>query len=236
MKFLSAIDKYSPFLNEKEIIKIASVSKQFTTAFLPKFKEKISEKENELEAMKADKSNFTNEFAIGKFGLKAIEKLNEKSIIDYFKKDEVPNEQVLFIYQIFYQLINKEKDLLKVKDNNEFWKLIKDIINKNSEKGVGEYIKNELKNIDCSIENISKIYKLYDEQKIINPLNIAKSDNIAGLVFIPVREALEYIGIIFNMPGKTKKIVNNDVLQKYNEYLINKRKEIAQKLDKIISK
>jgi hypothetical protein len=235
-KFTSTIDKYNQFLTDKDRITIAKVSKEFSSAILPKLKEinkqKLSEKEKELETMKTDKSKFTNEFTIGKLGLKALESLNDKSIIDYFKKDEMPNEQVLFIFKIFYQLINKEKDIL-TKDNNEFWKLFKENIIKNSEKGIGEYFKNELKNIDFSVENIHKIHNLFDEQKtIINGANIAKSDNTAGLIFLPIKDALEYIGINLSVGGKNKKLINNEPLQKYYEFIINKRKEIDQKLDK----
>ena len=97
-------------------------------------------------------------------------------------------------------------------------------------------MKNELKNIDFSNENIYNVHCLFNTGKILNPTNIAKSDNTAGLIFFPIKEALEYIGINFNVGGKNKKLVNNDVIQKYYEYIITKRKEIGQKMEKMITK
>ena len=158
--------------------------------------------------------------------------MNENENVDYFKKDEVPDEYVVLMYRILYQLINKEKDMLKVKDNKEFWKLFKEHIIKNSEKGIGEFLKNESSKLDFSPENIDKIYGLCEGKE--EKLSPVKKDNTEGFIFFLVKHSLEYIGI-YLANAKNKKVPNNEVFQKYLEYIINKRKENEKKLDKMIS-
>ena len=158
MKFLSEIDKCRPFLTDSDLLKISKISKEFSKNCLTKLKEsnnqKISKEEKELEDLNANSANLQNELTFNKLFSKSIENLKSKEDPDYLKKDEVPNEYVLLIYRILLQLINKEKEILKVKDNKEFWKLFKECIIKNSEKGLGAYIENEFKNLDFTEENI----------------------------------------------------------------------------------
>jgi hypothetical protein len=240
MKFTSSIDKYAPYLTEKDLMKIASVSKEFSKAFLPKVKEinnnKLSKEEKELESIKAEKP--AGEFTIGRLGLKAIENLNDKTHIEFFKKDEIPNFSILVEYRILYQLINKEKDILKASNNEEFWKLFKEHLIKNSEKGIGDYLQNEFKNLDFSEENINKIHLLCEgNEEMLSPANIGKKekDNPAGYINLLIKDPLEYIGINIGT-AKNKKLCNSGPLNKYLEYIIKRRKENAEKLDKIISK
>jgi hypothetical protein len=237
MKILNEIDRYYPFLTGEELLTFSKVSKQFSKTFLPILKkynnEKIANEEKELEEIKKEEKKIS-EFKLGKAVLKAIESLNDKNNLEYLKNYETPNEYVILLYRIAFQLINKEKDILKIKDNNEFWKLCKENIIKNSEeKGIGEFLKNEFSNLDFSPVNINTIYSLCEgkEEKLM-PL---KKEGVDGLIFFLVRYTLEYIGINIGN-AKNKKVRANDTFQKYLEFSINKRKENSNKLDKIISK
>ena len=218
-------------------MEISKVSKEFGKAFLPKLKDynnqKISKDEKELETIKGDDKK-APAFSLGKAVIKVIETLNDKSNIEYFKKDEVPNEYIVLIYRIIYQIINKEKDMLKVKNNNEFCKSFKEHIIKNSEeKGIGEFLKNELSNLDLSPENVDIIYSLCEGKE--EKLNAINKEGADKSIFFIIKNILEYIGISLGN-AKNKKLPNNEVYQKYLEYIINKRKENVKKLDKIISK
>ena len=237
MKFLSEIDKCRPFLTDSDLLKISKISKEFSKNCLPKLKEsnnqKMSKEEKELEDLNANSANLQNELTFNKLFSKSIENLKSKEDPDYLKKDEVPNEYVLLIYRILLQLINKEKEILKVKDNKEFWKLFKECIIKNSEKGLGAYIENEFKNLDFTEENIYKIYCLFEGKETkLDPAIISNMDKTAGLVIFSIKEALDFIGIHI---GKNEKKPENVPYKKYLEYIINKRKENEQKLDKMIS-
>ena len=242
MKFISILDKYSPYLTDEDIYTIGKVSKKFYKPCLEKLKEinsqKLSKEEKELESINAEGENskLINEFTLGKVATKALESLNDKSHTEYFQKEEVPGEAILLTYRILYQLINKEKDILKEKDNNKFWKLFRENLLKNSEKGIGNYIQNEFKNLDFSEENIHRLNCLCEgQEERLGPINIGKKDNTAKFICFLIKEALEYIKIVIGT-SKNKKVNNSEVYKKYLEYIINKRKEDQKKLDNLISK
>ena len=198
----------------------------------------MTKEEKELEAIKTENAKLLNEFKLGKISEKVFETLNNSSHIEYFKKDEKLNSSIILEFRILYQLINKQKDILKVQDDNEFLKLFRESIVKNSEKGIGEFLKNEFKNLDFSEENIYKIHCLYEGQEgSLSPTIIGKKEkeNPAGYINLLIKDPLDYIGINI-ATGKAKKSTNSEVFKKYLEYVIKKRKEDEQKLDKMMSK
>ena len=240
MKILSNLDKYASFLTNKDLLIIASVSKKFSSTFLPKLKEninqKLSKEEKELESITTENVKLLNEFKLGKLGEKALGSLNNKIHTEYFQKDDIPNNNIILEYRVLYQLINKEKDILKVSNNIEFYKIFKEHIVKSSEKGIGDFLQNEFKNLDFSEENIYKIHSLCEGQEAsLSPSNIGKkeNDNPAGYINLLIKDPLEYVGINIGT-GKNKKY--GEVFKKYLEYIIKRRKNDEQKLDKMISK
>ena len=162
--------------------------------------------------------------------------MNNKIHTEYFQKDEIPNNNIILEYRVLYQLINKEKDILKVPSDIEFFKLFKEHIVKSSEKGIGDFLQNEFKNLDFSEENIYKIHCLCaGKEASLSPANIGKkeNDNPAGYINLLIKDPLEYIGINIGS-GKSKKY--GEIYKKYLENIIKKRKEDEQKLDNMISK
>ena len=229
------LNKFAPFLTYSELLKVAAISKKFKTESLPKMKEmnnkELEEEKKELEALKANPTNPITQFTMTKIALKAIESLNNNKEIEYFQSGEVPTHQILLLLRVLFQFINKEKEILETKEDNQFWKLLKENIIKNSEKGLGEYLQNELNNIDCSVENIHKIHCLCEgKEKILNPMAIPKKDNAPKLISLLVKELLEYIGI--SVGNKAEKKCNHEIRQKYLEYIIKRRTDI----DDLISK
>ena len=221
-------------LTGEELLKVSLLSKEFNKAYLPKIKEYnnqiILKEEKELEEVKADDKKLT-EFSFGKAGLKAVENLNEESHIEYFKKDEVPNDSDILLCRICYQLINKEKDMLNVTNDTEFWKLFKEHILKNCEDKIGDYLKKELTNADFSPENADKVYSLCKgKEEKLKPVN---KENTYGYIFFLVKHTLEYMGISIGLANK--KLENTEAYQKYLEYRINKRKENDKKLEQKIA-
>ena len=234
------LDKYSPYLNDQDIYSIGNVAKKFYKPCLEKLKEinsqKLSKEEKELESINKDGAKLVTEFSLSKIAGKAIESLNEKTHTEYFQKEEAPGEAILLTYRIMYQLINKEKDILKENNNDKFWKLLRENILKNSEKGVGDFLQNEFKNLDFSEENIHKINCLCEgQEERLGPINITKKDNTAKFICLLNKDALEYIKISLGA-NKNKKVINSEVYKKYLEYIINKRKNDQKKLDNLISK
>jgi len=227
--------KFTPFLTYSELLKVASISKEFKEFSLPKMKEmnnkQLEKEKKELEALNTNSTNHITQFSMTKIALKAIECLNNNKELEYFQSDDVPTQQILLLLRVLYQIINKEKEILKVKEDKQFWKLFKENIIKNSEKGLGEYLQYEFNNIDCSVENIHKIHCLCEgKEKILNPRSIPSKDNAPKLISILVNELLEYIGI--NIVNKFKLNYNHEIRKNYLEYIIKNRKDI----DDLISK
>ena len=89
--------------------------------------------EKELETINTEGIKLT-ELTLSKVATKALASLNEKNHMEYFQKEETPEDIVVLVYRILFQLINKEKEILNEKDNNKFWKLFRENLLKNSEK------------------------------------------------------------------------------------------------------
>ena len=241
MKFISKLDKYSPFLSDQDIYEIGKVSKRFYKPCLEKLKEinlrKLSKEEKELESINESKEKLITKFTLGKVSGKAIEELNEKNHIEYFQKEKAPEEVILLAYRILFQLINKEKNILKEKNNEEFWKLFRENMLKNSENGIGNYLRHELKYLDFSEENIYKLKCLCEGQEgrlnVIN--NISKKDYTFKFILFLIRESLEYININIGK-YKHKQVIYSEAYNKYLKFIINKRNDNLKKLDNLISK
>ena len=221
MKFITNFEKYSPYLTDLDIFTLGKVCKKFNKPCLEKLKQKI---EKELETINKEGIKLT-ELTLSKVATKALASLNEKNHMEYFQKEETPEDIVILVYRILLQLINKEKDILNEKDNNKFWKLFRENLLKNSEKGIGDYIQNEFKNLDYSGENIHKLKIMCagNEEKL-GPVNIGKNDPTAKFICFLIKEALEYIKIFIGS-NKNKKVNNSEAYKKYLEYLINKINE-----------
>ena len=238
MKFISILDKFSPYLTDQDIYSIGKTCSKFYKPCLEKLKEinsqKLSKEQKELESINTGNEKLLSEFALGKVAVKALENLNQKEHSDYFQNEKAPDDAILLTYRILYQLINKEKDILNEKNNDKFWKLFRENILKNSEKGIGDFIQNEFKNLDFSEENIYRLNCLTEgQEERLGPINIGKKDNTAKFICFLIKEALEYIKIVI---GKSKKVSNSEVYKKYLEYIIKKREENQKKLENLMSK
>ena len=238
MKFISILDKFSPYLTDQDIYSIGKTCSKFYKPCLEKLKEinsqKLSKEQKELEAINTGNEKLLTEFTLGKVAVKALENLNQKEHSDYFQNEKAPDDAILLTYRILYQLINKEKDILNEKNNDKFWKLFRENILKNSEKGIGDFIQNEFKNLDFSEQNIYRLNCLTEgQEERLGPINIGKKDNTAKFICFLIKEALEYIKIVI---GKSKKVSNSEVYKKYLEYIIKKREENQKKLENLMSK
>ena len=238
MKFISTLDKFSPYLTDQDIYSIGKTCSKFYKPCLEKLKEinsqKLSKEQKELEAINTSNEKLLSEFTLGKVAVKALENLNQKEHSEYFQNEKAPDDAILLTYRILYQLINKEKDILNEKNNDKFWKLFRENILKNSEKGIGDFIQNEFKNLDFSEENIYRLNCLTEgQEERLGPINIGKKDNTAKFICFLIKEALEYIKIVI---GKSKKVSNSEVYKKYLEYIIKKREENQKKLENLMSK
>ena len=112
--------------------------------------------------------------------------------------------------------------------------LFRENILQNSEKGIGNYIQNEFKNLDFSVENIHKLYLLSEGKELeLGPINIInKKDYTAKLISFLIKKPLEYINIIIGT-NKYRRAYIGKEYKKYLEYIIKKRKDNQTIIEKL---
>lgn len=246
MKFLSSLDRYYPFLTESDLISISQVNKEFSISAIEKLKEinssKLKDAEREKNFLKTKyESDCTKEitaFSLTRGASKAVSMLNEEKNFSIIEKNQIIlRDDIIFVYRLMYQLINKNENLIlnfkkKFVDKEEYWNLVREDLLKNSgDKKIGDYLDGAFKNLDFSDENVFRVKNFCDGHVAgLNGSHISKVDNTTGLLFFLVKDALEYIGILF-----TKK-TQNAVIFKALEYCILKRKENNELLDKILKR
>ena len=206
--------KYNKILSTNKIISINSIEKEITD-----LKNKYSE-----EGFDSPKYSFQ----LSKNSLKSIEILDDIFHINIFKTEELkhPLDNIIFVYRLFMQLINKE-EITQIKDDKIFWSETRNYFLENCNNKVGSFIKEYVSEFDFTNENIYKLKKLSsgkeDKLKITNYENICQT---TGLITFIIKDALEYCGVIYNekktMPGITIG---------YLEYILEKLKECKEYLD-----
>ena len=155
-------------------------------------------------------------FQLSKNSIKSLEILDDINYNDIFKKEnlEPPLNNIILIYRIFFQLIDKE-ELTKIQNNKKFWNKARNYILENNYNKTGSYIKEYSTEFDFTKENVYKVKKLIagkeDKLKPINYENICKT---TGLFVFIIKDYLEYSGLIPN----DKKIMPK-VFINYLEYV-----------------
>ena len=61
------------------------------------------------------------EFSIGRSAVKALDLLNQEKYKELFKSSNVPQEDIILPYRIYFILMNK-KEISSIKEDADFWK------------------------------------------------------------------------------------------------------------------
>ena len=199
---------------------------KFLEDFSNEIENSINELKNSYSIDELNNENF-NEFLLTRGSLKAIELLNDKLYFKLFKNENFPNIEIIIVYRIYFQLVNKEKNIIEENDIEIFWKKVKEyFINKNNNNiQIGNLLENQFKQLDFSKENFVKIYNLC-EGKInkLTPVYYSKICATTGLFIFLIKEALEYFGII----NDKKKTQINRIYQNLCFLLEIKKKEFEK--------
>ena len=164
-------------------------------------------------------------FKLSNGSIKAIEILDDEVYNDIFNLKEFNPKlnDIIIIYRIFFQLINKE-ELIEIQSDKLFWKEASNFFLENNNNKIGSFTKEYIAEFDFTKENIYKIKKLVmrkeDKLKTTYYENICKT---TALISFIIKDSLEYCGII----PKEKKMMPG-VYISYLEYLkenLNKCKE-----------
>ena len=170
-------------------------------------------------------------FQLSKVVVKALEKLNEEENHKLFTSEETPKKDIIYLYRLFLQLINKNNNELKNKNDEEFWKSAKEIIFTNRKDKFGAHIKDMAAQIDFSPENLKVINEMYKQcpDKFV-PKYFSNLCQTTGLFFMLIKEILEYCGI---MVGKKTCFPMEYKLLDYEVKLSQKREEKLNKMSVI---
>ena len=242
LKIISNYNKILNFLNDKEKKNLLLVTKYSASTVQSILKEsntkELQESENALNKIKStfkeeDNSGNIPPFQLSKIGLKSLEKINEEVSPVIFASEEIPNRDIINLFRLFFQLINKDKEMINKKDD-EFWKFAKDKLFTSKKGKLDEHIKEMLNQLDFSEENLYTINKNYKNcfDKIALPKYYSNLNNTVGYFSFLIKEILEYSGILYNNK-KTCIQLNYKRLLYIIELIKDKNKKNEQILNKI---
>ena len=249
-RLMNFYDKIHKFLNEEELKNLLLISKDSAISSLPILKEINSSKIQKNEkALNDFKSTHKKEeeylstipsFQLNKAAIKALEKLNEEQNQKLFTSEQTPNKDIIYLYKVFLQLINKFSEL-KNKNIQDFWKSAKDIIYTSRKGQFGDHIKEMVNQIDFSVENLKIVNDMFkmNKEKFV-PKYYSNLCQTTGLFFFLIKEILEYCGIMVGkktcIPLEYKLLDYELKLNQKNEEKLNKMIEMAHKKKSLFNK
>ncbi len=156
--------------------------------------------------------------------------LNDNLYNKLFLENTVPNDDILIVYMIYFQII--KHPIIKYLGNKpRFWKETCNYFLSESNIKTGYLLENSLKSPDVSNENLYKIYKILDNNSNkITPNYFSKICGTTGLIVFFVKDFLDYIAIIGDKKSSSSKALRsyNGILQVVNSNL-QRLKRISNK-------
>ena len=233
LSFLSPIEKYIySKTNKTSLINYMKSKGAESEILLDKYKNQKKEIEkilNKNQNINVTKNNFFNDNRLTQiFNL-----LNDEKYLEIFNdKTKVPDDNIIFVYKLFFLMIKGTEKLIELK-NDIFWEKISTyFINHTNEFNKNDYLLGELikkileQKLDFSEEKIQKIKGIVDQidlrQIYPNTFQVI-SPTTSQFCFI-IGYFLEFFGII----GKEWNPLENE----YKE-IVEKINELIKKINKI---
>ena len=237
------LDNIIPFCEIEDALNLISLNKKickeerikYINNLIKNFDEKqIEQKIEEIENKNEDAlNNPLPEFQLSKYSFKIIEELNQEVFLSIFYYDELPSkyQEILVVYKLFIQLI-KNENLIKIKNNKEFWREISNYFITEGKNKLGDFILNLSKNFCFDDDNINKMRQLIHKNKAkISRTYYSKiCGTTASIVFI-LKDALEYCGVLINEKRTPiKRIYENLIKEKEKINKLNDMLKNAQNM------
>ena len=173
---------------------------------------------------------------------KALELLNDREYMKIFTQKaagnsnndiknsamnriKTPNDNVIAVYQILFQLFNPKKSdvMLYITNNAIFWHKLSKYITINAKGKFGLYLQREIYQIDFSMsDNIQKVIAMIKDNLHIFTMNyFHKICSTTSLVVFALKEVLMHIGVDVQMIEKMQHLVSKQGIIKglINDYL-----------------
>ena len=167
-------------------------------------------------------------FKISDGSIRALEILDEEIYNNIFKIEELnPSlNDIILIYRIFFQLINKE-EIIEIENDKKFWQEARNYLLENNNGKIGSFIKEYISEFDFTKQNIYKLKKLSIEREDkLKPTYYENICKTTALVAFIIRDSLEYCGIIPNEKNMMPGLVIN-----YLEYIKENLNECKEYID-----
>ena len=221
------------FLTIKEQIMLFSCNKTFSSLTLGILKDKltlykkvcdifigqtIDDKINTLQAKYSQEELNApiKNFELSRGCSKALGLLDDELYLRVFNRPvaEKTLEEIIIVYRLFCQLINKD-DLLEIKDDKIFWeKFSKFILDNKGDKLSDFCVKCTLK-FNFNNKNILKLKEMAkDNSEKLKPAYFGKICGTTGLFVFLVKDTLEYCGAIEDKKTQASRIKSNYLYEK----------------------
>ena len=165
---------------------------------------------------------------ISEGSIRALEILDEEIYNNIFKIEELnpPLNDIILIYRMFFQLINKE-EIIEIENDKKFWQEARNYLLENNNGKFGSFIKEYISEFDFTKQNIYKLKKLsIEKEDKLKPTYYENICKTTALVVFIIRDSLEYCGIFPNEKNMMPGIVIN-----YLEYIKENLNECKEYID-----
>ena len=216
------------YLSLKDLLSIKNINKKFRQLvilylieYLEKERIEINEIINNLNIKEIPNREGIENLVLSKGSKKAINLLNESQLNHLFRDGNMPINDIILIYRIYFQIINHPFALMAKDDIEKFWEKCRNYFSNEQNCKTGDILIAMIndKKIDVNGNNLYKIYNLVKSNlnKII-PNYYTDICGTTGLFVFIIKDILEFLGI----SQKIKKIDNaywtySDIIEAINE-------------------
>lgn len=195
------IKKIFEFLDFSTLIQLKGTSKYFNKIIINYLLKYLNEKRRNIEKVKNEITSIQEPKSLTDFKLSqetesTIQLLNESFINKFFEEANTPKDDILFIFEVFFQLINNP--IKDSKNNKEvFWEKCRLYFLNEGKGKIGDLFKNIIKNneIDISEDNLYNIYNLVNNKlNIIIPSYFNKICSNMSLITFFIKDILNFLG------------------------------------------
>ncbi len=138
--------------------------------------------------------------SFSKGALKAREMLCELNNLKLFvDNNELPKEDVIFVYKIYLKLVNPKgfDEILRTNNSGDIWRYILNYFRERNSGKLGATIEEDSLKFDLSAENCFRVLKLLGNFSSKLTANyFTKICGTTGLFIFVLKDILEYAGII----------------------------------------